>query len=67
MKTYVVYADITMSVHTIVNAKNEEEAEELALQELNNNAFEYVKNADACGDVEVVEVSKIPSKKVIVV
>lgn len=58
MKEYVVYADVTMSVHAVVTANSEEEAEEIALQKINDNAFDYARKADACVDVEVVDVVK---------
>lgn len=59
MKEYMVYADITMSVHAVVTANSEEEAEEIAFQKINDNAFDYARKADACLDVEVVEVAEI--------
>lgn len=56
MKEFIVYADLTMSVHAVVTAKNEEEAEEIAMQKFNDNPFDYARKADACVDVEVTEV-----------
>ena len=65
MESYAIYAHITMSAQTAVRAKNEKEAEELALQELNELAQNHSRNMalqfrEDVSKIEITEVVELP-------
>lgn len=58
MKDYFVYADLTMVVHEVVAAENEEEAKKKVLEKIKNEPFHYAKKADACANIEITDVNE---------
>lgn len=58
MKEYFIYADLTMVVHEVVSAENEEEAKKIALERFRNEPNYYAKRADACANIEITDVNE---------
>jgi hypothetical protein len=59
MKEYAVNVDITMSKTIYVNAKNEEEAEQLAKAKVFDDPFEVVRSADAYVTHEIIDTYEV--------
>lgn len=58
MKDYFIYADMTITIHEVVSAENEEQAKKIALEKFKNEPFHYAKKCDACTNIEITDVNE---------
>jgi hypothetical protein len=54
-KDYLIYADVTISVHDFIKAKSEEEAKAIFNQRFNNDKYCYVNKPDSVVNCEITD------------
>ena len=58
MKQFAIDVDFRVTKRIYVDAENEEQAEQLAKEKLDNNPYQYCTNPDACTGYDIYEVNE---------